>query len=99
MPAEGFGGWGYQHIKAKRGWQRVDETATRAALLTQPFESRTDPDSYSYFGPQYELNGHACTREVIVNYGVQGEDPAAKGIITSYGRPIDGLPAVMRPTS
>lgn len=96
---EAMRGWGYKHIKGKHGWSRVDEVATRDALITIGFEDDEDPDSYSYFGPQYELNGHVCTREVIVNYGVQGEDPGAKGIVTSYGRPVSGLPAVMRPTS
>ncbi len=99
VPALEYRGWGYQHVKAKHGWTRVDETATRAALMTIGFQDDEDPDSYSYFGPSYELNGRVCTREVIVNYGVQGEDPAAKGIITSYGRPVSSLPTVMRPTT
>lgn len=94
----GFSGWGYQHIKAKHGWSRVDEDATRAALVTSAFPNKQQPESWDFIGPSYTRGRALCTREVIVNYGVQGEAPQARGIVTSYGRPVEQLPKVMQPS-
>jgi hypothetical protein len=96
IPTAGFAGWGYQHIKAKHGWGSVDERATRDALLTSGFPNRKRAESWDFFGPAYTQGRTLCTREVVVNFGVQGEEAEPRGIITSYGRPVDQLPAVMR---
>jgi len=94
----GYPGWGYQHIKAKHGWTSVDENATRAALLTRAFPNKKRSESWDFIGPAYTQGRALCTREVIVNFGVQGEEPQPRGIVTSYGRPVSQLPAVMRPS-
>ena len=94
---EGFRGWGYRHIKAKHGWGSVDETATRAALLTSVFDNRRTPDSYVFVGPEYVRNGIVCVRQVIVNESAIGEEPEAREIATSYGRPLSPLPGYMHP--
>src|SRR6185312_13755090 len=90
-----YRGWGYEHIKAKHGWTSVDEDATRSALLTSPFPNRKESDAYDYIGPEYVQSGVDCVREVVVNYGVKGEEPLARGIVTSYGRRVDPLPGFM----
>lgn len=92
-----YRGWGYKHVKAKHGWTRVDESATRTALLTSAFPNRRTPDSYVFIGPSYELNGVVCVRQVIVNEGAIAEEPLARGIVTSYGRRAAPLPDFMRP--
>lgn len=93
-----YPGWGYQHIKAKHGWARADETATRQALLTSVFENRRMTDSWDYVGPEYVQGGRVCVRLVVVKEGTDSGDPAPKGIYTSYGRPLDQLPGFMRPS-
>jgi hypothetical protein len=92
-----YPGWGYQHVKAKHGWSRADEAATRAALLTSAFPNRRTADSWDYIGPEYAGGRVTCVREVVVNHARTGEEPGARGIITSYGRPLASLPGFMRP--
>lgn len=94
---ETFSGWGYRHIKAKHGWGRVDEAATRAALLSSVFPNRRTPDSYVFIGPEYVRDGVVCVRQVIVNEGAIAEEPEPREIATSYGRPLAPLPGYMRP--
>jgi hypothetical protein len=93
-----YPGWGYQHIKAKHGWSSVDERSTRAALLTSAYPNRTWAEAWDFIGPAYTQGRTLCTREVIVNFAVQGEEPQPRGISTSYGRRVDRLPAFMRPS-
>jgi len=92
-----YPGWGYQHIKAKHGWGRADETATRQALTASVFKNRRMADAWDYIGPEYVLGRTVCVRLVVVKEGTDSGDPAPKGIYTSYGRPLDELPAFMRP--
>jgi len=96
-PLYEYRGWGCKHSKAKHGWTSVDEDATRSALLTSPFPNREEPDSYVYIGPEYVQNGIDCVRQAVVNYAVKGEEPLARGIVTSYGRRVAPLPDFMQP--
>jgi hypothetical protein len=93
-----YPGWGYQHIKAKHGWSSVDERSTRAALLTSAYPNRRWAEAWDFIGPAYTQGRMLCTREVTVNFAVQGEEPQPRGIVTSYGRRVDRLPAFMRPS-
>jgi len=95
-----YSGWGYQHIKAKHGWSRADDTDTRSALETTPHPSDNEngtEDSFEYFGPQYSQNGLTCVRVVLVDYGTASGDPGPKGIITSYGADGNTVPKVFIP--
>jgi hypothetical protein len=92
-----FDGWGYQHIKAKHGWSRADDAATRSALLNRAIPSGDVTDSYYFIGPEYQQGGVECVREVLANFAAAEGDPAPKGIITSYGRNLNDLPGFMRP--
>jgi hypothetical protein len=93
-----YPGWGYQHIKAKHGWSRVDESATREALLTSAFPNRRIRDAWDFIGPEYVQGRFVCVREVVVNPNREGEDPQERGVYTSYGRRLSPLPDFMHPS-
>lgn len=97
IPASNYKGWGYTHIKAKHGWARVDETATRQALITFVFKNRWMAEAWDYIGPEYVQGRAVCVRLVVVKEGTDSGDPAPKGIYTSYGRPLRELPDFMHP--
>jgi len=97
IPASNYKGWGYTHIKAKHGWARVDETATRQALVTSVFKNRWMAEAWDYIGPEYVQGRTVCVREVIVKEGTDSGDPGPKSLYTSYGRPLNDLPDFMRP--
>jgi hypothetical protein len=81
IPKE-FGGWGYRHIAAKHGWTTADAIATREALTYSPSQPGRFDSAVTY--QQYGID---CHRRVIVTRTKGPNEPAQKGIITSYGSP------------
>lgn len=81
-------GYGYRHIAAKHGWSDADERATRDVLLSSTPTPVNGIDRWRYVGQPYPgADGRPCVRIV----GIRSGDPAAEGIVTSYGgNPLAG---------
>jgi hypothetical protein len=92
-----YDGWGYQHIAAKHGWSRADDTATRTALdgFSRPSKNPDALEAYVFYGPEYRQAGRTCVRVVVVEYEAAEGEPEPKGIITSFGGDIARLPSYL----
>ncbi len=82
-----WGGWGYRHIQAKHGWNALDREETALALLTpqKPVKGIGTNWVYSTDAIASGVGGAECERRVVVQFekGFE-EDPAPRGIVTSY---------------
>ncbi|MCB0866064.1 MAG: hypothetical protein KDB58_10150 [Solirubrobacterales bacterium] len=77
-------GWGYRHIRSKHGWSLLDEQETRLALLTSPAEDQGSGKYIYKLAVSSGTGGVGCERRVVVDF-VQGpDDPAPRGIVTSF---------------
>jgi hypothetical protein len=78
-----WSGFGWRHVFAKHGWATKDINATTTALQAVPV--RSSNGLLVYTGPRYQRNGELCVRKVVVADAASADEPAEKGIITSYG--------------
>ena len=77
-------GFAYRKIKTKHGWSQEDDNATQQALSEPGHPSGT---TFEHVGPTVRMpNGSICYRVVIVQTKARPNEPAAREIITSYGK-------------
>jgi hypothetical protein len=81
-----WGGWGYRHIKAKHGWSNLDQEETETALL-DPAPELQPSGNWLYESPVLPTPGSGgvgCFRQVALDFEPGPNDPAARGIVTSF---------------
>jgi hypothetical protein len=84
--------WGERHIAAKHGWEDQDRSDTASTLVGPSVVERDRPGENILEGSLYirempPRNGVPCLRVVVVEHGQWPGEPAARGIITSFGAP------------
>ena len=77
-------GFRYRKLKTKHGWSQEDDAATQKALLVPGTPQGT---RFLHIGPTVQMpNGAICFRVVVVQTRSEPGEPAAREIITSYGK-------------
>jgi hypothetical protein len=84
--------WDERHIAAKHGWEDQDRSDTASTLVGPSFVERERLGENVLEGSLYirempPRNGVPCLRVVVVDCGQWPGEPAARGIITSFGAP------------
>ncbi|HEY4778875.1 MAG TPA: hypothetical protein VIH47_04705 [Solirubrobacterales bacterium] len=81
-----WGGWGWRHVIAKHGWSALDREETEVALDIGTPQPTAKEGKYVYEAPDVEpgSGGAECIRKVVVDFETGEEDPAPRGIVTSY---------------
>jgi hypothetical protein len=93
-----WGGWGYRKIVAKHSWNALDRAETENALLSGTPELAGNGFDWLYKAHDEDpgTGGVGCERVVVVGLEIgedpetKEENPAPRGIITSYNRVIPG---------
>jgi len=77
-------GFGYRKIKTKHGWSQEDDDATQQALLQPGIPAGSN---FEHVGATVRMpNGSICYRVVIVQTEARPNEPAAREMLTSYGK-------------
>jgi len=79
--------WGYRHVEMSHGWDSDLDRADTQAALHDPSPEPDDPGSYRFYFFYLGPNRIPCTRRVVARFDTIPEEPAERGIITSFAHP------------
>jgi PASTA domain len=79
--------WGYRHVEIEHGWDNERDRADTQAALFDPAPEPDDPGSHQFYFFYLGPTRVPCTRRVVARFDVRGQEPAKRGIITSFAYP------------